>query len=278
MKYVPYILSVLLFQYMAIASATASRWDGQDFKALSIDIVHGEATMEGVFQVKCLPAAALVGLLPTGLILKKTDLCDYGFHPALFFFGVQKNLRAVTKNGFIPFSKEYSESIMGIFSVTHKNAAERFFYVSQIKVDSTAAWLFAQPYGGLNKHLSIIKTEEGKQTLFSKDGKTQLASAGWVNLDAVDENKIVFNFSKIKNYFTDRVIAKRGSGFTCFGFNWNFQIGKMKPSQLQMKLNDEYVSHMLSGVYSDKLSLEQSPLGAFYSSNSWAMQLPQSCQ
>ncbi len=278
MKYVPYILSVLLFQSIAFASATVSNWNGQDFKVLSKDIIHGEATMEGVFQVKCLPAAALVGLLPPGLILKKTNLCEYGLHPALFFFGVQKNLRAVTKIGSIPFSQEYNESIMGIFSVTYKNTAERFFYVSQIKVDSTAAWLFAQPYGGLNKHLSMIKTEEGKQTIFSKDGKTQLALARWVNLGAVDKNKLVFNFSKIEEYFADRVIAKRGSGFTCFGFKWNFQIGKMKPSQLQMKLSDEYASHMLSGIYSDKLNLEQSSLGAFYSSNNWAMQLPQTCQ
>ncbi len=277
MRCMPYLLSVFLLPIVVFASDAVRSWDRIDSAVFSKDIVHGEATMDGVFQVKCLPAAVITNLLPGGLSLKNTDLCKDGFHPALFFFGAQKNLRAVSKFGSVLVSKRYNESIMAVFSVAYENAAERFLYVTQIKVDSAAAWIFAQPYGGLNKNMSTINSEVGQQTIYSKDSSKLLASAKWAVSASADTNKLAENFNKIEQYFADRAIAKRGAGFTCFGFNWNFKVGKIKSSQLEMKLGDEYVSAALSGTYSDNLSLEDSPLGSFYSSNSWVMQLPLSC-
>lgn len=259
-------------------NAEIYKWEARDFSTLSRDIVRGEATMEGAYQVKCLPRPMLEALLPKSLKLVKTNLCSEGLHPALFFFGAQKNLRAVNKIGSISFSSKYNESVMGLFSVGYSESPERFFYVPQIKVDSIAAWLFAQPYGGLNKHLAKFKVTNNQMMILNRDETEVLSSISWNPRQVSSKFAMSQHFARLQPYFKDRVIAKLGYGFTCFKFDWNFKLERMIPGVLKFQLSENYVSPLLKGLFNDGIALNQSPLGAFFASNDWQMQLPHSCK
>ncbi len=240
-------------------------------------MLHGEASMEGTYQVKCLSQDRVLGLLPDQISLESSPLCQNGSHPVLFFFGVQKGLRAVTPLGTIKFSELYNESVMLIFSVRLKGSTERFSYVPQIKVDSLPAYIFALPYGGLNKHMSYIQHSGTDFEIFKKQNGEKLATAGW-SLESGSSSSKDENFGLLQPYFQDRVVAKNKFFYNCFTFDWNFQVGKVVPALLSFELMDGYVGGAFTGMYNDKLTLNDSPMGAFHASNDWKMGLPGNCR
>jgi hypothetical protein len=276
------VKSVFLVLILSFAGVTAFAGDSA-VEGLE-NLLQGRATMEGVFQVKCLPKNKILSLLSeegqTSLRLIPTALCANEMHPVLFFFGVQNNLRARTAIATVEVSKSYNENVMLVLSVGLEGSDERFTAVPQIKVDSLAAYLFAQPYGGLNKHITYIERLATEFDIADFRGGPNLAKATWsVGSDvSTTTGPKVANFALLQPFFNDRVVALNHFFYNCFTFEWNFEMNRIASAKLDFDLMDGYIGQPFTGSYKDGLTLIDSPTGAFFASNDWTMGPPASCR
>lgn len=271
-----HLLLVLLALLSFNGHTTINSTDLDQVNLAIKDFLHGEATMEGVYQVYCLDSEKLSDVLPKKLFLYETNLCNSGFHPVLFFFGKQKKLSTVTPLGRFVVAEKYNESVLLVFSVKREGLDEVFSYVPQIKVNSLAAYLFAIPYGGLNKHVSYINHSDGSFVARSFNKRKSQIVANWTSGGrSLNDAR---HFLQLLPHFNRRVIAKNNFTYNCFTFQWNLKEDDIQVADLSFTLFDDFLGPEFSGIYDDARTIEESHLGAFATSNHWKMSAPHSCR
>lgn len=242
-------------------------------KASFDDYFMGKGHARGIVSTVLIEKTEALKLLPAGWGLARVTGVAPHLHPITLFVGNHSDLTARFAGADFLVTKKYNEVVYTVTNVKIPGKKRHYVHASALRLDELKAIAMGVAMG-MPKKKAIFEATAQDVRLTDLKGNELMVYAE-TKPRTYDRVKFIENFAKFAKNLQPLAV-KIGGLNRCIDFNWNFDLSKVRPVELEFSMDPRF-GKVTPGNFTSP-SMDETEFGAVRVDTHWTMSLPRDCE